>query len=74
MNTIKVIGASGDTPMQYDPEVAEMMALAVQKFDELKSNGYTLFNVNPETHETEMIDQLFKEHVEVIAIPQISGG
>lgn len=74
MNIIKVVGASGDTPLQYNPEVAEDMALAVKKFDELKSKGYTLFNVNPETHETEIVDQLFKEHVEVVAIPQISGG
>jgi hypothetical protein len=72
MNTIRILNKSGDSPYQYDPETE--LDVAREKFHQLQSNGFTLFGVDPETKETVQIDQLFKENVQVVAVPQISGG
>jgi hypothetical protein len=72
MNTIRIANKQGDTPYTYDPET--QLEEAREQFDELKKQGYMLFGVDPETHETTQLDQLFKEHVQIVAIPQISGG
>ena len=72
MNTIRILCSNGDNTYQYNPET--QMEEATTKFNELKSSGYTMFAVNPETKETELVENLFQNCPQVIAVPQISGG
>jgi hypothetical protein len=73
-NTIRVLGTGGDTPFQYDPAIETEFQKAQTKFEELGKAGFTLFSVDPETKDTTLIDKLFQKHVQVIAVPQVSGG
>jgi len=72
MNTIKILGSSGDKTFAYNPET--QMEEATARFEQLKNSGYTLFGVDPETKDTTLVDTLFKEQVQVVAVPRISGG
>jgi hypothetical protein len=72
MNTIRILSSNGDNTYQYNPET--QLEEATAKFNELKCKGYTMFAVDLETKETELIENLFKNCPQVIAVPQISGG
>ena len=72
MNTIRILCSKGDDTYQYNPET--QLEEATTKFNELKSSGYTMFSVDPDTKETELIESLFKNCPQVIAVPQIAGG
>lgn len=72
MNTIRILCSKGDNRFEYDPET--QMDEAVTKFNELKSKGHTMFAVDPDTKETTLVEELFKTHVQVVAVPQIAGG
>jgi len=73
-HSIRVIGRTGDTPFEYDPQVDVEFKQATDKFHELHRNGFSMFAVDPETKETELIHDLFKTTPQVVAVPQISGG
>jgi hypothetical protein len=68
------MGKKGDTAFEYDPQVDVEFKEAEQKFDELKKSGHTMFSVDPETKETELVTQLFKTTPQVVAVPRIQGG
>lgn len=72
MNTIRILCSKGDNTYQYNPET--QMEEATAKFNELKSSGHVMFAVDPETKETELIENLFKNCPQIIAVPQIAGG
>jgi len=71
---IRIMGKSGDTAFEYDPQVDVEFKKAEEQFDQLKQSGHTMFSVDPETKETELVTQLFKTTPQVVAVPQIQGG
>ena len=73
MITIRVLSGRGDNAFTYqDTQLEE----AQTKFQELQNEGCTMFAVDPETKETTLVKELFKDCpvTEVIAVPQIAGG
>ena len=73
-HTIRTMSSKGDDTLTYDPEVQTEFQQAVERFNEMKAKGMTMFSVDPETKETKLVNDLFKTDVQVIGIPQIQGG
>ncbi len=74
MNTIRIMNKKGDDTLKFNPNNPVQVAEAEQKFNELKGQGYSMFSVDPETKETTLVKEFFKDLPQVVAVPQISGG
>ena len=75
-NTLEVLGRSGDEKITWDPEDADQVATARERFEEARAAGMSVFAV--ESVEVEQQGARLEEFDptvgRMVAVPQLVGG
>lgn len=74
VHTLHVQSKEGDTRHQWDPSKPAEIAAARQVFDQMKSQGYLAYMVNPEGGQGEVIREFNPQAGAIIMTPQLVGG
>ncbi len=73
-NIMRVMGSMGDTTIEWDPELHSETMVAELQFNRYKEAGCTIFSVDPETKDTQLVDHFFAQTRQLVVVRPIAGG
>ena len=74
MGVLRILGPSGDTQVTWSPNDVDEVADVRRRFEEIISEGYLVFELDPTTKEGEQIRTFDPDASELRAFRPLAGG
>jgi hypothetical protein len=74
LGILRILGPSGDTKLTWNPNDLDEVADVRRRFDEIVTEGYLVFELDPETKEGEQIRTFDPKARELRAFRPLQGG
>ena len=71
---MRILDATGDTKLIWDPENADEVAAAKAQFDTLTKKGFKAFSVGAKGKQDELVTAFEADAEKLILIPPVKGG